>query len=182
MNKQLTYSIQNKDMIFHMTIEKYNHFINEVSLDNQICAAKNYLLMCIDPKQKADLIKLLDSPGFVSSMTGQINKNYAPSLEIMLIKSTGDGFSKQLVYSVENKEFIFNMTVEKYNNFISEMTLDNKIICAKNYLLACVDENQKTQLLKMFNIPSFVSSMTGQINKDYTPNIEVVLKKSQDVS
>ncbi|SFR13667.1 MULTISPECIES: putative phage tail assembly chaperone [unclassified Enterobacter] len=60
----------------------YNKFINELSTDNKVAPAVNYLNRIVAADSKEALADIIKRPGAALQLAGKINDIYAPELEI----------------------------------------------------------------------------------------------------
>lgn len=64
----------------------YNKFINEMSMDNKVSPAHSYLMRVVVPEDKEALGDILRQPGAALQIVNEVNKEYAPQLEIFVKK------------------------------------------------------------------------------------------------
>ena len=70
------------ELVFEPNQTAYNKFINEMSMDNKVAPANNYLNRIVATESKEALAGIIKRPGAVLQLVGKINELYAPELEI----------------------------------------------------------------------------------------------------
>lgn len=81
---QIKMTVAGTDLVFEPNTTAFNKFINEMSMDNKIAPANNYLRRIISAECKEALDNLLDVPGAALQIVEAVNSQYAPKLEIDL--------------------------------------------------------------------------------------------------
>ncbi|EDR5175619.1 hypothetical protein CEH78_001507 [Salmonella enterica] len=71
----------------------------------------------------------------------------------------------------------FTPTESIYNKFVNEMTMDNKISPAKNYLMRCVHPEDKEVLEKVINRPGAAMQIAAKLNEEFVVDLDVTVKK-----
>lgn len=71
-------------LTFEPNTTAYNKFINEMSMDNKLAPANNYLRRIISADSKAALDEILEIPGSALQLAAAVNDKYAPKLDIEL--------------------------------------------------------------------------------------------------
>lgn len=69
-------------LVFVPNTTAYNKFINEMSMDNKVAPAVNYLNRIVATESKEALADIVKRPGAALQLVGKINDIYAPELEI----------------------------------------------------------------------------------------------------
>lgn len=69
-------------LVFEPNQTAYNKFINEMSMDNKVAPAINYLNRIIASESKEAFTDIVKRPGAALQLAGKINEIYAPELEI----------------------------------------------------------------------------------------------------
>ncbi|MGQ5792606.1 putative phage tail assembly chaperone [Serratia sp. IR-2025] len=69
------------DLVFEPNVIAFNKFINEMSTDNKVAPASNFLRRIIHPDSKDALDKILALPGGAVKLAGKVNEIYSPELE-----------------------------------------------------------------------------------------------------
>ncbi|HGJ5881555.1 MAG TPA: putative phage tail assembly chaperone, partial [Arsenophonus nasoniae] len=82
--KIITLTINEKDIRFEPNITAYNSMINDMSMDNKIAPITTYLKRIVCAESKEYLDELLTLPGTAAQIVDNVNKAYAPRLEISI--------------------------------------------------------------------------------------------------
>lgn len=69
------------DLVFEPNVTAFNKFINEMSPDNKVTPATNFLRRIVHPDSKVDLDKIIALPGGAVKLAGKVNDIYSPELE-----------------------------------------------------------------------------------------------------
>ncbi|NIC26520.1 putative phage tail assembly chaperone [Serratia plymuthica] len=69
------------DLVFEPNVTAYNKFINEMSTDNKVAPATNFLRRIAHPDSKVELDKILALPGGAVKLVGKVVEIYSPELE-----------------------------------------------------------------------------------------------------
>ncbi|MDV2101493.1 putative phage tail assembly chaperone [Serratia marcescens] len=69
------------DLVFEPNVIAFNKFINEMSTDNKVAPASNFLRRIVHPDSKDALDKILALPGGAVKLAGKVNDIYSPELE-----------------------------------------------------------------------------------------------------
>ncbi|CAI2036249.1 putative phage tail assembly chaperone [Serratia proteamaculans] len=69
------------DLVFEPNVTAFNKFINEMSTDNKVAPATNFLRRIVHPDSKVDLDKIIALPGGAVKLAGKVNDIYSPELE-----------------------------------------------------------------------------------------------------
>lgn len=81
---QIKMNVAGKELVFEPNTTAYNKFINEMSMDNKISPANNYLRRIVTVECKEVLDELLEMPGAALQIVDVVNTQYVPKLEIDL--------------------------------------------------------------------------------------------------
>ena len=84
--QQVILNIKGKDITFEPNEVAYNKFINEMSMDNKVAPAHSYLTRVVIQADKEALAEILRLPGAALQIVNEVNKEYAPQLEIFVKK------------------------------------------------------------------------------------------------
>lgn len=84
---------------------------------------------------------------------------------------------KPVVVELDGNEFTFNPTVADANNYINELTVDNKVIPAMNYLKRTVEPDQKELLTEYINqVPGLAMELYAKVSTEARGDIKITLK------
>jgi len=75
-------TVNGQALIFEPNTTAYNKFINELSMDNKLAPANNYLRRIVSADSKEALDEILNTPGSALQIATAVNDKYAPKLEI----------------------------------------------------------------------------------------------------
>ncbi|QCT22581.1 hypothetical protein FEM41_01920 [Jejubacter calystegiae] len=79
---QVKLAVNGVDLVFEPNYTAYNQFINEMSMDNKVAPANNYLRRIASQDTKEALDTILVLPGAALQLVEEVNKIFAPKLEI----------------------------------------------------------------------------------------------------
>lgn len=84
-----------------------------------------------------------------------------------------------LTAEVRGTKFKFNVTRDDYNRYINNVTQKEKIAPSFNFLMSTIDQLQKAELKALLSdIPGSEVQIAGALLEEYTPDLEIVVKKS----
>lgn len=88
MKQQIILTIGTVDFAFNVTAQDHNDFVDAAARGTSMtAAAKNFVVRVIDPAQKEDFKKLLDSsPGAELQIASELKSEFSPVLEISVKK------------------------------------------------------------------------------------------------
>ena len=82
----------------------------------------------------------------------------------------------QIKMTVADAELVFEPNTTAFNKFINEMTMENKIAPANNYLRRIIAEESKDALDKLLEVPGAALQIVEAVNTRYAPKLEIDLK------
>lgn len=83
MSKQtITLIVSGAELAFETTTQAYNKYINELTMDDKVAPAHNYLNRIVAADSKEALGKLLAMPGVGLKLAAKVNEAFIPELEI----------------------------------------------------------------------------------------------------
>lgn len=77
----------------------------------------------------------------------------------------------------EFHEVRFLPTLEDYNKYTNDISMSDKVVPATKYLKRVVHSEDKEKLEALLKFPSVAITLTGELNQEYTGDIEVEVKK-----
>jgi hypothetical protein len=88
MKQVITLGIGTTDFAFNVTAQDHNDFVDAAARGGSMtAAARNFVVRVIDPAQKEDFKKLLDSsPGAELQIASALKSEFSPVLEIAVKK------------------------------------------------------------------------------------------------
>lgn len=85
MTKQtITLTVNDTDLHFEPTTQAYNKYINELTMDDKVAPAHNYLNRVVAADSKEELAKLLRLTGAGLKLAAKVNEAFVPELEISI--------------------------------------------------------------------------------------------------
>jgi len=69
-------------LVFEPNTTAYNKFINDMSMDNKVAPATNYLNRIVAAESKEALSGIIIRPGAALQIAAKVNEIFAPELEI----------------------------------------------------------------------------------------------------
>lgn len=92
-------------------------------------------------------------------------------------KSTGNTITLSIKVRGELHEVRFAPTLEDYNKYTNDISMSDKVVPATKYLKRVVHSEDKEKLEALLKFPSVAITLTGELNQEYTGDIEVEVKK-----
>ncbi|HCT8728677.1 Protein of uncharacterised function (DUF2765) [Klebsiella variicola] len=80
--EQIQLTIAGKDVSFVPNVMAYNKYINEITMNNKVSPAHNFLMRIVTPETKEALETILALPGAALQVVGKVLEEYTPELEI----------------------------------------------------------------------------------------------------
>lgn len=77
----------------------------------------------------------------------------------------------------ELHEVRFLPTLEDYNKYTNDISMSDKVVPATKYLKRVVHSEDKEKLEALLKLPGVAITLTGELNQEYTGDIEVEVKK-----
>lgn len=88
------------------------------------------------------------------------------------------GLTKQeAVVTLGELEFTFRRDLTAYDAFLTEFSGENKLIPAKDYLLAIIEPSQREQFSEILPYSEVVLEILKVVNEAFAPGVEIKLKK-----
>lgn len=85
MTKQtITLTVNGADLKFEPTTQAYNKYINELTMDDKVAPAHNYLNRVVAADSKDALGKVLSLTGAALKLAAKVNEAFVPELEISI--------------------------------------------------------------------------------------------------
>ncbi|HCM1918318.1 TPA: putative phage tail assembly chaperone [Salmonella enterica subsp. salamae serovar 28:r:e,n,z15] len=85
-NTTITLTVAGTDIRFTPTEAIYNKFVNEMTMDNKVAPAKNYLMRCVHPEDRDAMSKVLDKPGAAIQLAAKLNEEFVIDLDVTVKK------------------------------------------------------------------------------------------------
>ncbi|WP_445399958.1 putative phage tail assembly chaperone [Zobellella sp. An-6] len=85
--------------------------------------------------------------------------------------------SKQTIVLVVNgTELAFEPNTQAYNKYINELTMDDKVAPAHNYLNRVVADGSKEALAELLKLPGAGLKLAAKVNEQFIPELEISVK------
>jgi hypothetical protein len=85
MSKQtITLIVNGTELAFEPTTQAYNKYINELSMDDKVAPAHNYLNRIVAADSKDALARVLALTGAGLKLAAKVNEAFVPELEISI--------------------------------------------------------------------------------------------------
>lgn len=94
-----------------------------------------------------------------------------------MAKQTADTITLSIKIRGEVHEVRFLPTLEDYNKYTNDISMSDKVVPATKYLKRVVHPEDKEKLEALLKFPSVAITLTGELNEEYTGDIEVEVKK-----
>lgn len=85
-NTTITLTVAGTDIRFTPTEAIYNKFVNEMTMDNKVAPAKNYLMRCVHPEDRDAMSKVLGQPGAAIQLAAKLNEEFVIDLDVTVKK------------------------------------------------------------------------------------------------
>ncbi len=86
--------------------------------------------------------------------------------------------SKKIELTIGEDDLVFNPTEADYNEYMSELAQGDIVNSAHNFLMSIVDDESKDALRNITKEnPGAALQITGQVIKNYTPKLQIKVKK-----
>ena len=85
--------------------------------------------------------------------------------------------ARKIDLQIGDQDFAFNLTPQDVTKYFNAMTQNNKVAPAHNLLTTTVEAEQRATLKPMLANPVFVMKLAGALMEEYSPDVEIVVKK-----
>ena len=86
MEKKISLTVNNQDLHFTVSLADYNKYVNELTLNNKIAPARNFLMRCVDADSREALREVADLPGVGLQIVSALLEEYMPEVNITVGK------------------------------------------------------------------------------------------------
>jgi len=83
--------------------------------------------------------------------------------------------TKTIKLKIDGKPMTFNVDAAAYDKYLNELTPNNKIAPARNFLLRTVAAEDREDLKSMLEKPSAGLQVAAKLVEEFTPDIEIEL-------
>ena len=90
---------------------------------------------------------------------------------------TTDTTAQTIDVEVNEQTITFDVSANDYNRFINSITEKNKVQPSQNFCMQTVQQQHKSTLKKLLQIPSMGISIAQAVVEEYQPQITVTAKK-----
>lgn len=94
-----------------------------------------------------------------------------------MTKQTANIITLTIKVRGEAQEVRFAPTLERYNKYVNDISMSDKVVPATKYLKGVVVAEDKEKLDMLLQFPSVAITLVGELNEEYTGDIEVEVKK-----
>lgn len=84
---------------------------------------------------------------------------------------------REITLEVGDKEFTFELTPQDVTKYFNAVTQANKVAPANNLLVTTVNQEQRATLKPLLGNPVFVMQLAGALLEEYSPDVEITVKK-----
>lgn len=86
---------------------------------------------------------------------------------------------KTIILDINGSEIRFDVGMDAYNKFINEMTPNNKVSPAHNFLMRTVSDDSRDALKSLLEMPGAAVEIVGNLVEEYTPDLNITVGKSK---
>ena len=83
---------------------------------------------------------------------------------------------KKVVLTVGGKDLTFNVGLTAFNEYQNEFLPQSKVAPSENFLVKCVEEQDKDQLLEYCD-QGFTIELASMVAAEFKPSLELKVKK-----
>ena len=84
---------------------------------------------------------------------------------------------REITLEIGDQEFTFELTPQDVTKYFNAVTQTNKVAPANNLLVTTVKQEERATLKPMLGNPVFVMQLAGALLEEYSPDVEVTVKK-----
>lgn len=88
--------------------------------------------------------------------------------------------NREIVLEIGDQEFTFRLTPAEVTKYFNATTNNNKVAPANNLLVTTVLQEQRAALKPLLANPISVMELAGTLMEEYSPDVEVIVKKSSN--
>lgn len=82
MEKGITVTVNETELHFTVTLADYNKYLNELTPNNKVAPARNFLMRTVDAQCKEALREMVDLPGVGVQVAAALIEEYMPDVNI----------------------------------------------------------------------------------------------------
>ena len=85
--------------------------------------------------------------------------------------------NRDITLEFANQEFTFHLTPADVTKYFNSVTNNNKVAPSKNLMMTTVKQEEKAALKPFLENPLTVMDLAGALLEEYSPDIDIVVKK-----
>ena len=85
--------------------------------------------------------------------------------------------NRDITMEIGESEFTFHLTPQDVTKYFNTTTNNNKVAPANNLLVTTVDQKQRASLKPLLVNPMTVMELAGALLEEYSPDIDIIVKK-----
>lgn len=89
--------------------------------------------------------------------------------------------TKIIELQIGDKDLIFNVTLEAYNQCVNAIQMNNKVAPMQNFLMSVAANDSTKEAVKQAYQDALTSDLFGALVKEFKPDVEITVKKSKAV-
>ncbi|WP_342653518.1 putative phage tail assembly chaperone [Pseudomonas sp. F3-2] len=86
--------------------------------------------------------------------------------------------NRDITLEIGSDEFLFHLTPADVTKYFNSTTQNNKVAPANNLLMGTVQQEQKAALKPLLANPVTTMTIAGALLEEYSPDVDVIVKKS----
>ena len=86
MERKISLTVNDQDMHFTVSLADYNKYVNELTLNNKVAPARNFLMRCVDADSREALREFVDQPSMGLQIVSALLEEYMPEVNITVGK------------------------------------------------------------------------------------------------
>jgi len=86
--------------------------------------------------------------------------------------------NRDITLEIGDREFTFHLTPQDVTKYFNATTQSNKVAPANNLLVSTVKQEERASLKPLLANPVTVMELAGALLEEYSPDIEIIVKKS----
>ena len=86
--------------------------------------------------------------------------------------------NRDITMEIGDREFTFHLTPQDVTKYFNSTTNNNKVAPANNLLVSTVKQEERASLKPLLANPVTVMELAGALLEEYSPDIDIIVKKS----
>ncbi|WBF68255.1 putative phage tail assembly chaperone [Desulfovibrio subterraneus] len=83
--------------------------------------------------------------------------------------------ANKIVLTIQGRKVTFAPSLDIYNDYINAMMPNNKVAPARNFVMRCVDAEDKDHVRELLDKPGAPIQIAGAIMEQYTPDLQITV-------